>query len=226
MTELNYSDPAYIEAMTEYLAGNWEAARPQFEKLCEEYPKSTFTRLIRGNIYYSLGQLDTAIKSYQDAVFVNPDFGIAYYKLGVCFYRKGHLNHALSAFRHVLATGQKHAMASYFIGLIHLYLGNDNEATEGFERFKEQSPESMIANLYLAQLKLKSKDYAGALPLLEELAGQTPQFAEVHYMLGTVYYGLHENAKAVQCYRRSLQINPDDERSKAKLTLLTDIQFS
>ncbi len=226
MTQLNTSDPAYIEAMQYYLAGDWEEARSRFHTLCEKYEKSTFVRLVLGDTYYGLGKLDTAIQWYQEAIFLNPSFGLAYYNLGVGFYRKGHLNRALDAFNMVEQTGQHHAMAYYFTGLIHSYLGNDAKATAAFETFKEKSPESMIANLYLAQLKLKSKDYQGALGPLQELAEQTPQFAEVQYMLGTVHYGLHDNAKAVQCFRRALQINPDDERSKAKLTLLTDIQFT
>ena len=226
MKELNYSDPAYNEAMSHYLAGDWEAAEPHFVDLCVKYEKSTFVRLILGNIYYSLGKLDAAIEKYQEAVFVDPEFGLAYYQLGVCFYRKGHLNRALEAFRMVAGTKQNHAMASYYIGLINMYLGKDEQAAEGFHRFKEQSPESMIANLYLGQLKLKVKDYKGALGPLLELVERTPQFAEVHYMLGTVYFGMHDNTRAVQCFRRALQINPEDERSKAKLTLLTDMQFT
>lgn len=226
MTQIDNSDSTYIEAISYYIGGEWENAKPLFHELSEKYEKSSYVRFILGDIYYSLGGLDTAIKWYQDAIFLNAKFGIAYYKLGVCFYRKGHLNRALDAFNMVEQTGQNHAMARYHAGLIHLYLGNDEKASIAFERFKEGSPDSLIANLYLAQLKLKSKDYHAALQPLEELVEQTPQFAEVHYMLGTVYYGLHNNAKAVQCFRRALQLNPEDERSKAKLTLLTDIQFT
>ncbi len=223
--ELNYADPDYIDAMNAYLSGHWREAEPKFQALCETYEKSTFVRLMLGDVYYSCGKLDSAVKMYHAAILLNPEFNLAYYKLGVCFYRKGHLRHALEAFQRVASGPNSHALANYFIGLIHMYLGNDEDAAKGFEAFKVQSEESIIANMYLAQLRVKAKKYEEALPLLLELAEQTPHFAEVHYMLGTVYYGMHDNAKAVQSFRKALDINPADERTKTKLTLLTDIQF-
>jgi len=44
-------------------------------------------------------------------------------------------------------------------------------------------------------------------------------------MLGTVHYGLHNNTEAIKCFQRALDLNPEDERSKTKLTLLTDVQW-
>ena len=157
---------------------------------------------------------------------IRPDFGNAYYKLGVCLYRMGQLEQALEAFTAVMQSGsQSHAMASYFVGLINLFLGEDSAASEAFAEFHGLSPESRIANFYLAQLKIKQKKFEEALKLLTQLVEETPNFAEVHYMLGTVHYGLHNNTDAIKCFQRALEINPKDERSKTKLTLLTDVQW-
>lgn len=224
--ELNHSDPNYIEAMRVYLSGQWKEADEAFGKLADTYDQSTFVRLIQGNIQYSLGKLDEAVEFYQKALEINPEFGIAHYKLGVCFYRMGKLQHALESFSRVIELqNQSHAMASYFVGLINLFLGQDDAAAEGFARFRDMSAESLIANYYLAQLKIKRKEYKDALELLQELVNQTPEFAEVHYMLGVTHYGMHNNTEAIQCFRKALQINPDDQRSKTKLTLLTDVQW-
>ncbi len=223
---LNQSDPAYNQAMTHYLAGEWDAAKTAFQQLSEQYPEETFLLLLLGNVYYSLGDLETAVLTYSKATSINPQFGIAYYKLGVCYYRMGRLENALEAFNSVIETkSQSHAMASYFVGLINLFLGRDEEAGAGFERFRSRSKESLIANFYLAQLKIKHKQFAEALPLLEELVSENSEFAEVHYMLGVVQYGLHDNTAAIASFRRALEINPTDERSKTKLTLLTDVQW-
>ncbi len=223
---LNQSDPAYNQAMTHYLAGEWDAAREAFEQLARSHPDEPFILLLLGNIHYSLGDLETAVKTYDRATEVNPEFGIAYYKQGVCYYRMGRLEEALRSFKAVINTkSQSHAMASYFVGLINLFLGRDQEAGAGFEHLRSQSKESLIANFYLAQLKIKQKQFQEALPLLQELAEQNSEFAEVHYMLGVVHYGLHNNTEAIASFRRALEINPADERSKTKLTLLTDVQW-
>ncbi|MFP4430649.1 MAG: tetratricopeptide repeat protein [Spirochaetota bacterium] len=220
------SDPKYQEAMAFYLSGEWTEAEKAFLELRKSYPDSAFAHLILGNIYYSLGKLDTSVEEYQKAVEIHPEFGIALYKLGVCQYRMGKLTEALESFQQVIDSGsESHAMAAYFVGLIHFFLGNDESAAVAFERFRELSPESMIANYYLAQLRIKRKEYDSARKLLKELAAETPNFAEVHYMMGVASFGLHDTTGAMTSLRKALEINPDDERARSKLTLISDVQW-
>lgn len=219
-------DERYTNAMGFYLSGKWEEADAAFIEVDAAFPDESFIKVLRGNICYSRGKLDEAVEHYREAVRIKPDFGNAYYKLGVCLYRMGQLTQALEAFTAVTTSGsQSHAMASYFVGLINLFIGEDGAAAEAFAEFHGLSPESRIANFYLAQLRIKQKQFAEALELLNELVRETPNFAEVHYMLGTVQYGLHNNTEAIKCFQRALEINPKDERSKTKLTLLTDVQW-
>lgn len=221
-----HQDERYIDAMGKYLSGQWAEADAAFQGLDEAIAGEAFIKLLRGNIAYSRGELEDAVARYREAIEARPDFGNAYYKLGVCLYRMGRLKQALEAFQSVVKMGdQSHAMAQYFVGLIHLFLGEDDGAATAFDGFHQASPESRIANFYLAQLKIKHKDFEEALRLLSELVEETPNFAEVHYMLGTVHYGLHNNTEAIKCFQRALDLNPEDERSKTKLTLLTDVQW-
>ncbi|MCG8477917.1 MAG: DUF3808 domain-containing protein [Spirochaetales bacterium] len=221
-----HQDERYIEAMEHYLSGKWHEAAGAFAALDEHFPNEPYIKLIRGNIAYSRGNLEDAVERYNEAIVANPKFGNAYYKLGVCLYRMGRLKRALEAFTAVVDLGsQSHAMASYFVGLINLFLGDDQAAATAFAGFHEASPNSRIANFYLAQLKIKHKNFKEALSLLTELVDETPNFAEVHYMLGTTHYGLHNNTEAIKCFQRALDLNPEDERSKTKLTLLTDVQW-
>ena len=224
--ELNYSDPNYQEAMRLYLSGDWSAAQSAFLELSKTYTESPFILMVLGNINYSIGQLDRAVELYNESIRLDPKYGIAYYKLGVCYYRMGRLDEALRAFSKVMELkSQSHAMASYFVGLIHFFMGNDDKAEEGFSAFRKTSPESMIANYYLAQIKIKRKKHEDALGLLGELAEATPQFAEVHYLLGVAHHGVHNNSEAIKSLQRALEMNPDDERARTKLMLLTDVQW-
>ena len=229
MSDLNYSDPEYIEAMSHNLAGDWEQAEAAFTKLAAKYPETSVIPLILGNIHYSLGNLETAVDHYNAAISRRDNYGVAYYKLGVCYYRMGRLQKALEAFESVLSATSNgkgsHAMASYFVGLISQFLGNDERAVEAFDAFRRSSKDSLIANFYLAQLQIKRKEFANAKPLLEELVAATPDFAEVHYMLGSVHYGLAENVEAIHCFRRALDLDPQDERARTKLGLLTEVQW-
>lgn len=225
-TQAYQQDERYRLAMENYVAGQWSDADGAFTALDAAYPDVAAIKLMRGNIAYSLGQLEAAVRHYDAAIALNEQFGVAYYKLGVCLYRMGQLGRALAAFEQAQDLGnESHAMATYFVGMINVFTGNDAVATEAFARFHEQSPDSRIADFYLAQLHIKRKRFAEAETLLKGLAEVAPNFAEVHYMLGTVEYGLHKNTDAIKSFTRALELNPGDERSKTKLTLLTDVQW-
>jgi len=226
MKDLNESDPAYVDAMSKYLLGNWSEAEQAFLRLFEQYPKSGVIALTIGGIYYSVGQLQQSIEWYHRALENQPDWGQAYYKLGETCFRKGRLTESLDAFNKVMQLQSGgHVMAAYFAGLINFFLGRDTDAEQSFSRFHETAPESLIANFFLAQLKIKKNEFADAAALLEELLGETPDLSEGHYLLGQSYYGLHRNSDAIRAFRRVLEINPEDQRAKNKLTLMTDAEW-
>ncbi len=224
--KLNQSDPEYIKAMQLYLASDYSHAHEAFRALRDKYEPSPVICLHLADVEYSMGNLDRAAEIYQEAINLQPDFGLAYYKAGVCLHRAGKLEQALKCFEKVVALkNQSHAMAAYFVGLINLFLGRDEAAIEGFSHLRRESRESRIANYYLAQLRIRRNEFPEALELLRELAEQTPQFAEVHYLLGVVSYRLHKITEAIQYFRKALELDPKDERARSRLTQLTDVQW-
>ena len=226
MKQLDQSDPEYINAMTCCMEGDWSKAESAFLDLQKTYPESSLVLLHQGNIYYSLGRLNKSIEYYEKALELQPDWGIAFYKLGVTYFRAGKLVRALEAFNKVVELkSQSHAMAAYFVGLINFFLGRDDVAESTFSEFHEVAPESLIANFFLVQIKLKKREFKDAVKLLNELLAETPSLSEGHYMLGQAYYGLHKHTEAIQAFRKVLEINPDDQRAKTKLTLMTDIEW-
>ncbi len=218
------TNPEYAQAIALYLGGEWEQARRAFERLSARDPGNPFFQLLLGNILYSLGELDAASGRYRRALELKPDFGVAHYKLGVCEYRAGRLVQSLESFRALLALkDQSHAMAAYFVGLISSFLGDDEGAMEGFSMLRRNSPQSRIANYYLAQLEIKHGRHEEALRLLDELLQTTPRLAEVHYLRGRVLEKMHRNEEAVHSFRKTIELNPADQRARTELNLLTGV---
>ncbi len=221
---LDLSDPGTAGAIRMHLLGDREAAQRALEALVARNPGNCLFHYLLGETKYALGLLDEAVRHYQDAIDLKPDFGVAYYKMGTCLYRRGRLARSLACFDRLLSmTGQGHAMASYFFGLINQFLGNDAAAEEGFRVLRRQSPQSLIASYYLANIRLRSNRFAEALELLDELLALTPNLAEVHYLKGMVFMGMHRNMEAIACFRRTLELNPADARARGNLEMLTEV---
>jgi tetratricopeptide (TPR) repeat protein len=220
---LDISDRATAETMRQYLLGDWDNAAAGFQGLIDRDPANHFLPFLLGETEYARGDLQRAVDWYHKAIELKPDYGVAYYKLGVSYYRMGLLKQSLESFAKLLGMEeQSHAMASYFYGLINQFLGNDGEAERGFAMLHKESRQSVIANYYLALLKIKHHQYDEALRLLEELLAATPDLPEVHYLMGVAFKGLHRNTEAIREFRRTLEINPQDDRARASLELLTD----
>jgi tetratricopeptide (TPR) repeat protein len=221
---LDLTQPETAEAIRLHLLGDREGSAAAFEKLIARDQKNYFFHYLLGEAKYATGLLDEAVRHYKTAIDLKPDFGIAYYKMGVCHYRMGQLEKSLDSFSTLLGMkGQGHAMASYFVGLINQFLGNDREAEEGFRILRGSSKQSLIANYYIAQLKLKQNRHAEALGLLDELLLATPGLAEGHYLKGLAYMGLHKNMEAIGSFRKTLELNPNDKRARGNLEMLTEV---
>jgi tetratricopeptide (TPR) repeat protein len=221
---LDLSDAGTAEAIRLHLLGEREGAHKALDALVARHPRNYFFHYLLGETKYALGLLDEAVRHYQDAIDLKPDFGVAFYKMGTCYYRRGQLVRSLECFTKLLSMrDQGHAMASYFTGLINQFLGNDEAAEKGFRVLRGTSSQSLIANYYLAQIKLKHNRFADALELLDELLKLTPNLAEVHYLKGMVYLGMHRNMEAIRCFRRTLELNPDDKRARNNLEMLTEV---
>ncbi|MDF1569051.1 MAG: tetratricopeptide repeat protein [Spirochaetaceae bacterium] len=224
--KLKHDDPEYISAMRLLILGDWDKAEEAFLKSAETYRESAFIQLALGNIAYSRGKLDVSAEYYDSAIELKPDFSTAYYKKGVCLYRMGLLEHSLETFKKILTfPNQSHAMASYFIGLINNFLGRDNEAVEAFAELRQTSPESKIANFYMAQLLYKQHNFDEAVELLSELLDVAPQFAEVQFQMGKTLLAKHKDFEAIKYYKNAPELNPSDSHAKSALELLTDVQW-
>ena len=220
----DHKQPEYIEAMEAYLSGDRADAEKAVESLIRKYPDDSSLLLLLGNITYTLGRLGEACAHYEKAIELEPGFCQAYFKLGVCYVRMGKLDQALRSFKKNVEAGcQGHVMSYYWMGLINSFLGNDDEAREAFTLLHEESKESQLANFFLAQLLMRRNENEEALRLLQELLALSPDFAEVHYLMGLVYSRMHKNMDAIRCFRRTLELNPEDKRARMEFEQLVEV---
>ena len=96
------SQPEVAEAMRLHLLGDREGAGVAFEKLSAKDPKNYFFHYLIGEAKYATGLLDEAVRHYAAAIDLKKDFGIPFYKMGVCHYRMGQLEKSLESFSTLL----------------------------------------------------------------------------------------------------------------------------
>jgi tetratricopeptide (TPR) repeat protein len=221
---LDLSFPDFSEAPKAYSADDKPSAFEELARLSAEHPDDVSVHILLGNLHYSQGALDEAIRDYRRAVELEPEYGRAHYMLGVCSFRAGFLDEAREAFANSLALqGRIHVMANYWIGLIDSFLGKDEEALESFRRLKEESSQSNFANFFMARLLIKHNRHQEALDLLGELLERNPVFVEALYLQAQAFRGLYKNFDAMRCLRRALELAPHDNRIRIELETLFEV---
>jgi tetratricopeptide (TPR) repeat protein len=109
-------------------------------------PKSPIHWVERGNLLKKVGRWDEAVKNYQDALQLDPNYQPAQVGLAIVLYRQGQLDAALSACQKILDAGPNRDATS-LRGDILSQQGKYNEAIADYET--AQRFDSQVAQAYL-----------------------------------------------------------------------------
>jgi len=162
---LNYEGKAnlmYSQAFNSYkLAGTSEdatktyhAAMDIYKELTTLYPKSDASKLAfynMGNIYYALGDIDSAIDAYetflQQAKKFNMMTSLAYYGLGYCYESKKDFNKAMESFENSNKNIEGlHFASMNYANMARIYeeKGEKEKALDFYKKALEQTPDPLI----------------------------------------------------------------------------------
>ena len=135
---------------------------------CEEIKDSGLgdsaeTCFSRGLTYYDQGRWQEAIKAFEKAAEVEPDYQLAYFALGITYSRLEFWEKALVSFGKAIALRPYHAESYLGLGVAYTVLGRDNDALEVCKKAAQIKPEYAEAHYALALIYLKLGNKASAL---------------------------------------------------------------
>lgn len=95
----------------------------------------------------------------------------------------------------------------------YLLASNETEkAVAAFERELENNPASLPAHLFLADAKLKLRDFTGGLPLAEKAVKLNPKLPLGHYLLGSLLLETGETARAITELETAERLLPNEPK--------------
>ncbi|ODV93185.1 hypothetical protein PACTADRAFT_51804, partial [Pachysolen tannophilus NRRL Y-2460] len=115
-----------------------------------------------GNSFSLLREPDEAIKCFEKAVQLNPNFAYAYTLQGHEYVSNDSFENALESFRSALLVDERHYNALYGIGMVYLKLGDFEKAEYHFRRAIDINPVNVILICCVGMVleKLNKKDLA------------------------------------------------------------------
>jgi eukaryotic-like serine/threonine-protein kinase len=140
-------DPKLLEARRHmvfiYLTdGQKQKAREEIELLRQEYPNDSGVWFVRGVVARLDGEYDTALRSFDRMVRVNPEEAVlASYNRARIFMYQGKYDEALRQLDAGAALEPEHPVVKVFGARVRYYLGEVDEATQILEQVLDKHPQ-------------------------------------------------------------------------------------
>ena len=192
-----------------YSNGQIQEALETIEALSKDFPNNPLLLNISGVCYAGLSLMDDAVKSYEKAVAIKPDYADAHFNLGNILRDLGELDGAIKSYVKTIEIMPEYDEAQYNLGVTLQQLGQLDEAIEQYEKALSINPENtdLILNLgfiyqSLGQIDEAIEQYDNALTI-------DPDNVKVLNNLGNAHNDLGQLDVAIKCYEKALAIKPD-----------------
>lgn len=173
-------------------------------------PKEEAQKLIdQGNAIEERGGLvDDAIKFYEAAIKVAPDFARAHMNRGNILLARGEAEDALRAYQKAIDLEPDYAAAHYNSGNASATLNHHDSACNAYKKAIELKPDFTDAYVALGctleelgRIDEAEANYRKALEL-------NPDYAEVHRNLGRTLLAPGRQEEAIACFKRAIELQP------------------
>lgn len=135
----------------------------------------------------------------------------AHHNLGTAYLRSGRHNMALAEYKAALKLMPKDYNIMYDIGLVYLLWNNPEEAIPYFENVLELKPDYAAAINSLGNAYLSMQDYDSAIAYYDQISDEiiyaTPYMPMANK--GLAYFNKGDYAKAEECYKAALKMEPE-----------------
>jgi tetratricopeptide (TPR) repeat protein len=156
---------------------------------------SAESHLLLGATRLQAGDVPAALADLAKAVELNPDLPHAQSYYGQALLRTGDPDRAAAAFRKALAADPFDYTANVNLAVILREQEKMDESRECLRRAMQVRPNDILARYQLAAIALHDGKLETARRDLEAIAKESPDYAEAHITLATVYYRLQRKAE-------------------------------
>ncbi len=211
--------------------GHWKAARGErlrFEQLrpvqdqvdtyldnLKEAPNDAKLHYLVGRAYVKQRRYAEAIGSFEQAIELDPGFGVAHYGLGAVYHHQGKLEQSIAAYARAYGTDSSLVMALNDLGRAYHQAGRLQEAVEAYQKAIRRRPglalvSSNLGEAYAAQGKRQEAmaSYRTALELDSTLVETRNTLARLYAVEGRL-------EEAIQQWERVLRLAPEHPTARA-----------
>ena len=161
-----------------------------------------------GYVLYQKGDVEDAIKQYNQALEINPNYAQAHFNLGVVHLKRGEVDDAIAEYNHALAIMPDYMEAHFDLGTALALKGNLDGAIAQYQQVLKMQPDYAEANYNLGRVLLLNGDTDKAIGYLDKTFAADSDAMARWFNLGNEFLQQQDWQCAIVCYQQAIKINP------------------
>lgn len=174
-----------------------------------KFPSEPLILNIKGACLEGMGLLDEAVKSYNDAISIDPNYSKAHYNLGGVLHEMGKLENAVQSYKNSLDIDSDFSEAHNNLGNLLREMEQPDEAIASFKKAIKIRPDYVEALFSLSMIYQDLGLSDEVIDCLKKVIKIRPKFANAYNNLGIAYKELNNFNEAVKAYKNALKIYPE-----------------
>jgi protein O-mannosyl-transferase len=162
-----------------------------------------------GNTLLTKGQIDEAIRQYQQAIRLKPHDAEAHNNLGYALLREGQMDEAIRQFQEASRLRPDDAEAHNGLGNALAGKGQTDEAIRQYQQALRLKPDFTLAHNNLGIALVRKGQMDEAIRQFREALHLKPDYAEAHNNLGMALAEKSQTDEAINQYQTAIRLQPD-----------------
>ena len=209
MTTLDLKEIQINSVIELFSRGDISKALDAVQDLFKDYPNEPVLFNISGACYAGLGQFDLALKYYEKAIAIKPDYAKAHFNLAGTLEDLGQLEDSVNSYKKALEIEPDYAEAFNNLGNVFKELKQNDAAVQSYKDALLINPEYVEAQFSLGIMLQDLGNPEAAIECYEAVLSIMPNFADAYNNLGTSFLDLGQFNEAVRSYKSLLKIKPE-----------------
>ena len=164
--------------------------------------------LEKANALKQDGQLEAALKYYDQAIATEPTAYLAFYQKGEILAGQNKNNQAIAHYQKSISLNPQFPWSYNSLGLVYLRTQNFEKSISVFQKAAALKPKSALFKSQLGNAFLKSGNLTEAATALAQSVALDPTLSATQLHLAALATALGDYAKAIVHYKNAISLNP------------------
>lgn len=197
-------------------SGDTKAAETLVDDILQRYGSHVGAGFLKGKMELARNRLEQALDRFDTVARAKPQYAPVHYYKGLALLRLDRTKPARESLERAveLAPDQLHARLLLADGYIQDYQqGNATLAGKHIEYILQRFPAHRETLTLLGNLRIRTRDYAGAEEAFQQVVRRYPDDPRAHYRLGFVHYLQDQKQEALAQFKESLALDATQTRA-------------